>query len=257
MNGLIRFSFPLSARMQGFLQVRDALDYLQRGEASGQPYLWLQACADLRLSLFGEQGRRPGLADVVGLLAGMQENLDTLADEHPRYGEQIMRSCATLERHEKNLRGGIEEVMNILSSDALILAWHNCQKKHDWLGHQEHFPQAVQALWSEKRRRETLQEALHPLAEAVESLHGMLHDYVGWEQRLATAGADHIRMDKDKECGLLVIGLSHDRVQAGLVPGISGNRMAVRLRFQCWPVGEVARQAEEDVRYSLMLVPVA
>jgi len=257
MSQLIRFSFPLSPRMQGFLQVRDALSCLAQSNADGQPYVWLQACADLRISLFGEQGRRPGLADVTGLLSTMQEHLDLLAKEHPRYCEQIMRSCATLERHEKNLRGGLEDAMTILSSDALIHAWLNGLKKHDWLGHQSHLPHALHTLWNNQERRQGLHDALRNLSEAVIGLHGMLHDYVGWEHGLAVDGGDHIRLERDKEYGLFIIGLTAEQVEAGLVPDISGNRMAVRLRFQSWLPGKSATQVEEDVPYQAMMVPVA
>jgi len=257
MSNLIRFSFPLSPRMQGFLQVNDALDCIAQGEADAQPYVWLQACADLRISLFGEQGRRPGLADVTGLLVAMQEQLDSLAAEHPRYCEQIMRSCATLERHEKNLRGGIEEAMSLLASDALIQAWLNGLKKHDWLGHQIHLPHALQTLWANPTRKTQLHDSLEGLRAAVTSLHGMLHDFVGWEHRVAIDAADHIRLDRDKEFGLLIIGLTGEQVEAGLIPDISGNRMAIRLRFQSWLPGKSAMQAEGDVPYQAMVVPVA
>lgn len=257
MTPLIRFSFPLSPRMQGFLQVRDALACLQQAHADNQPYVWLQACADLRISLFAEQGRRPGLAEVSGLLTAMQERLDALAREHPRYREQIMRSCATLQRHEKNLRAGIEPAMNMLSSDALIHAWLNGLKKHDWLGHQSHMPHAAATLWSIRERRDALHDSLTGLNEAVKSLHDMLHDFVGWEHRVAVGGGDHIRMERDKEFGLLIVGLSEAQVLAGLVPDMSGNRMAIRLRFQRWLPGKAAMAAEEDVTYQAMMVPVA
>jgi len=257
MGQIIRFSFPLSPRMQGFLQVRDALACLARGESERQPYVWLQASADLRTSLLAEQGRRPGLSDVMGILASMQEHLETLAAEHPRYSEQIMRSCATLERHEHTLRSGVEEAMTMLSSDALIHAWSNCLKKHDWLGHQCHLPHALETLWNNPERRQRLHDALQGLDEAVSSLHEMLHDYVGWERRVAADGGDHIQMERGKEFGLLIIGLSEEQVHAGVVPDISGNRLAVRLRFQSWLPGQPAVPADQDVPYQLMMVPVA
>ncbi|OIQ04278.1 MAG: hypothetical protein AUK36_00535 [Zetaproteobacteria bacterium CG2_30_59_37] len=257
MSPLIRFSFPLSPRMQGFLQVRDALACLEQANVENQPYVWLQACADLCISLFAEQGRRPGLADVTGLLSSMQVHLDSLAKEHPRYCEQIMRSCATLERHERNLRDGIEPAMAMLSSDALIHAWLNGLKKHDWLGHQSHMPHAVATLWSIKERRQVLHDGLQGLHEAVKSLHDMLHDFVGWEHRVAVGGGDHVRLERDKEFGLLIVGLTHEQVLAGLIPDISGNRMAIRLRFQCWQPGKPAMAAEQDVPYQAMMVPVA
>ena len=257
MTPLIRFSFPLSPSMQGFLRVRDALVCLQQANLDDQPYVWLQACADLRISLFAEQGRRPGLTDVVGLLSRMQEHLDTLANEHPRYCEEILRSCATLEKHEKNLRAGLEHAMNLLSSDALIHAWLNGLKKHDWLGHQSHMPHAVATLWSLRERRDALHDALQGLDAAVMSLHDMLQDFVGWEQRVAAAGADHIKLEREKEFGLLIVGLTREQVLAGLVPDMSGNRMAIRLRFQRWEPGTCAMAAEEEGPFTAVVVLVA
>jgi len=243
--------------MQAFLQLRDALACLEEANADVQPYIWLQACADLHTSLFGEQGRRAGLSDVTALLASMQLHLDALAGEHPQYCEQIMRSCATLERHEKNLRGGVEAAMDLLSSDALIHAWRNGLKKHDWLGHQSHMPHALHTLWANTERRQGLHDALRNLNEAVISLHAMLHDYVGWEQRSATGGTDNIRLDRGRDNGLLIIGLSAEQVGAGLVPDISGNHMLIRLRFQSWLPGKPAAPVVEDVAYQSMLVPIA
>jgi len=257
MSQFIRFSFPLSPRMQSFLQLRDALTCLADANADQQPYVWLQACADLRTSLFGEQGRRAALSDVIGLLDSMQDHLDQLAREHPQYCEQIMHSCATLERHEKNLRGGIDAAKTILANDALISAWTNSLKKHDWLGHRKHMPHALQALWMNSERREAVHDALRNLSEAVASLHGMLHDYVGWESKIAVGGGERFRLDSAKSCGLLIVGLTAAQVEAGLIPDISGNHMAVRLRFQRWQATQASVQVDEDVPYQCMQVPIA
>ncbi len=257
MSQFIRFSFPLSPRMQSFLQLRDGLACLAEANADQQPYVWLQACADLHISLFGEQGRRAALSDVIGLLGCMQDHLDALASEHPQYCEQIMRSCATLEGHEKNLRGGVDEAKNILTSDALISAWMNGLKKHDWLGHRKHMPHALHTLWHNSQRREAVHNALRNLSEAVSSMHGMLHDYVAWESHLAEGGGQRFRLDSSKPCGLLIVGLTPAQVDAGLIPDISGNHMAVRLRFQRWLPTQASVQVDEDVPYQCMQVPIA
>jgi len=257
MSQFIRFSFPLSPRMQSFLQLRDGLTCLTESNADQQAYIWLQACADLRVSLLGEQGRRAALADVIALLDSMQEHLTALADEHPQYSHQIMRSCTTLQQHEKNLRGGIDQAKEILTSDALISAWINSLKKHDWLGHQKHMPHALHALWNNKQRRQGVHDALRNLHEAVTSLHGMLHDYVAWESHTATGGGYRFKLNSEQPCGLLIVGLLSEQVDAGLVPDISGNHLAIRLRFQRWQPAQAAVQVDEDIPFQCMLVPVA
>jgi hypothetical protein len=41
------------------------------------------------------------------------------------------------------------------------------------------------------------------------------------------------------------------------MPDLSGNRIAVRVRFQLWSPGKPICQMEEDVPYHMMLVPFA
>jgi cell division FtsZ-interacting protein ZapD len=54
-----------------------------------------------------------------------------------------------------------------------------------------------------------------------------------------------------------VIGLDQALVEAGITPDISGNRVAVRVRFQQWPPGEAARDVTNTIDYAMMLVPFA
>jgi ribosomal protein L35AE/L33A len=46
-------------------------------------------------------------------------------------------------------------------------------------------------------------------------------------------------------------------VAQGITPDISGNRVAVRIRFQKWPPGKAVQDVTDDVRYAMMLVPFA
>ncbi|GMR00219.1 MAG: hypothetical protein BMS9Abin18_1057 [Zetaproteobacteria bacterium] len=257
MSDLIRFSFPLSPRMQTFLQLRDGLSCLAEAEREGQAYKWLQACADVRISLSGEQGRRPALPEVIGLLAAMQTHLESLAEEHPRFRDKIMDSCETLGKHVQTLRCGMDSASRMLASDALIEVWLNALKKHDWLGHQRNLPQALPLLWQSTERRQHLHEHLQELFEVVMSLHAMLHDYVEWERRLATEGSDQILPDRSTQFGLVIVGLAPEQVEAGIIPDISGNRLAIRIRFQSWLPGHAATPVQTDVPYHAMLVPIA
>ncbi len=257
MSDLIRFSFPLSPRMQTFLQLRDGLCCLAEADRSGNAYQWLQACADVRISLSGEQGRRPALPEVTGLLADMQNHLGDLAKEHPQFSGRILTSCETLARHEQSLREGMDEVQRILASDALIEAWLNALKKHDWLGHRRGLPQMLPVFWENRDRRQYMHDHLRDLFGAVMYLYGLLHDYVAWEKRLATEGSDQIMPDRSKRFGLIIVGMTPEQAGAGIIPDISGNRLAIRLRFQSWLPGQPAVSVQEDVPYCAMLVPIA
>ncbi|MDQ6960047.1 MAG: hypothetical protein Q9M27_03370 [Mariprofundaceae bacterium] len=257
MSNLIRFSFPLSPRMQTFLQLRNGLSCLAKAEREQQAYKWLQACADVRISLSGEQGRRPALPEVIGLLIALREHLETLAEDHPRFHDRIMDSCKTLGRHVQTLRNEQDRALNWLASDALIETWLNALKKHDWLGHQRNLPQALPSLWKNTERRQHLQAHIQGLSEAVMGLYAMLHDYVDWQQRLATEGSDQILPDRSSHFGLIVVGLTPEQVEAGIIPDISGNRLAIRIRFQSWPPGHAAIPIQVDVPYHAMMIPIA
>ncbi|MDQ6957563.1 MAG: hypothetical protein Q9M24_00450 [Mariprofundaceae bacterium] len=257
MTDLIRFSFPLSPRMQTFLQLRDGLSCLAEAEREQQAFKWLQACADVRISLSGEQGRRPALPEVLGLLVSMQTHLKSLAEKHPRFRDKIMGSCEALGQHAQTLRNGMDETLRWLASDALIEAWLNALKKHDWLGHQRNMLQSLPALWQSTDRRNHLHDHLQGLSEAVRCLHAMLHDYVEWQRRLATEGSDQILPDRGTQFGLVIVGLAPKQVKAGVIPDISGNRLTIRIRFQSWLPGQAAMPMQEDVPYHAMLVPIA
>jgi len=244
--------------MQAFLLLRDGLRCMEEAEHSGQSYLWLQACVDVRASLLGEQGRKPALPEILGLFVSVRTHLEKLAGEHPRFRKSIDASCERIDEHAQALRDGLDEACRLLGQDALIGTYLNAQKKQDWLAHKSCLPQSLTTLWSEAiERRQELHEQLTDLASAVYCLDGMLHDYVMWEKRIAREGCDQINPERGIHFGLAVIGLDRKDVCQGIVPDISGNRLAIRLRFQQWLPGLPARQVQEDVAYSMMLVPVA
>lgn len=255
---MIRFSFSLSPRMQAFLMLRDGLRCLKAAEQAGQPYLWLQACVDIRTSLLGEQGRKPALPEILSLFASMREHLEKLAEDHPRFRTSIDASCEDIDTQIQMLRNGPDEASRALGQDALIETYFNALKKQDWLAHKPCLPQSLAALWYESGdRQQQMHEHLTAITAAVHCLDSMLHDYVIWEKRTAGEGHDQIIPERGTHFGLIVIGLDQTDVGRGIIPDISGNRLAIRLRFQQWLPGQPVHQVQEDVPYSMMLVPIA
>ena len=243
--------------MEAFLQLRNGLACLLAAGRERQPLAWLQACADVRLSLTGDHGRRPALPDVMGLLVTMRTHLEQLAEDHPRFRERIMTTCARLARHADTLRREEEGARQWLEEDAWVEAWINSLKKQDWLGHKRGLPPALPALRHGETRHKEIMSRLAGMADAVENLHAMLHDYVDWEKRVAAGGSDQLIPDRGQRFGLVIVGLSEEQVRDGLMPDISGNRLAIRVRFQRWEPGRPAAPVTEDVAYHAMLVPVA
>lgn len=257
MSELVRFSFALSPRTQAFLAVRDALYCLEQARTSGDARSWLHAACDLRASLLGEQGRKSALPEIYGLLESMRTYLLKLAEEHPSYRATIDQACSKLESHTQQLQQGIHDIHEYLTQDALVNVYFNAQKKQDWLGHKHCLPQSLHALWHHADgRTEKLHHSLQPLTRLVLNLDHMLNDFVGWEQRLAVEGSDQITPSRDKQFGLMVVGLPHETVAQGIIPDISGNRLAIRIRFQRWNPGLPAVDVHENQAYALMLVPV-
>ena len=258
MNDLVRFSFALCPRIQAFLQLRDALRCLNDAREKNQAYLWLQAAADLRVSLLGEQVRKTAIPETIGVLVSMQTHLEQLAGEHPRFAADIKRSCALLAQHIEILRPGLATATDFLGKDSLIEEYFNALKKQDWLAHKPGLPQSLSHLWHMDAERPTrLQESLGPLYAAIGDLDKMLHDYVMWEQRMAIGGTDQIIPKRNQNFGLLVIGLAPEALQQGIVPDISGNRLLINLRFQKLRIAAPILDLTIDQPYSMMLVPIA
>ncbi|MFQ5355463.1 MAG: hypothetical protein ACE5DY_03045 [Mariprofundaceae bacterium] len=215
------------------------------------------AAVDVRASLLGEQGRKPALQEVQGLLASVQTYLQDIASEHPRYASAIRRSTTDINMYISHLEQGLGEANRFLAQDSLICAYLNALKKQDWLAHKPCLPQALSTLWmGDIERRQALQEGLKPLHSAVTGLDTMLHNFVDWKWCRADEGNDQIQLDRDASFGLLVIGLDPSVVQTGIVPDISRNRFMAQLRFQHWRPGSSPCSATMSIPYAMMLVPV-
>jgi len=242
--------------MRSFIELRDALACLASARQSGHAISWLHAACDLHDSLLGDQGRKNVIPEITSLLLDMQAYLKKLCAEAPQYQERINRACDSIAAQIQHLQPGLPEATNYLARDALLNAYLNTQKKHDWLGHKLCMQQSVKAIWEKPAlRTEPLHTALTPLCDAVNSLDRMFNDFVCWQQCVATGGTGHITPERGASFGLLVIGLPSEAVSSGIIPDISGNRLAIRLRFQLWNPGQPPQDVSEDQPYAKMLVP--
>lgn len=244
--------------MHAFLELRDALRSLDQASEAGQARDWLHATCDLRASMLGDQGRKSVVPEVISLLISMQTHLNQLAEDIPHYKANIDQTCSSLDAHIRALQIGFPDVGRFLSQDALINAYLNTQKKQDWLGHKLGLPQSLDTLWHGSEYRVSwLNNELKPLKAAVFDLDQMLNDYVQWDERVAVGGSDQIMPERGITHGLLVIGMPAASVENGVIPDVSGNKLAIRLRFQHWISGEPPQEVTEDQSYSMMLIPVA
>lgn len=257
MAELVRFSFPLSARMHAFVELRDGLIALESARQSNQPYAWLQAAADVRASLHGEYGRKQAQPELIALLASMRNYLNGLAEAHPKFQRQLMESCDALLGHTEMLRQGLRGALDFLIEDGLINCYINAVQKQDFLAHRPLLAQTLGEFWRTSTHRDALSERLHELYSAVLHLDAMLNDFVRWQERRAEGGLDQITPERGSDCGMLIVGLDGDTVRRGIVPEFSGNRLAVRLRFLQYLPGESAKDVIEDQVYSLMKVPIS
>jgi len=257
MTETVQFSFALSPRMRAFIELRDALNCLEAACVNQHGATWLHAACDLRASLLGDQGRKSAVPEITALFGDLKLYLQNLCEDAPQYQDKILQSCDQIDRLMSQLQPGIPEACDYLAKDALVNAYLNAQKKHDWLGHKLCMQQSIKAIWSKSDARTLpLHQALAPLCGAVDTLDHMLNDFVGWEQCVANGGNGHITPERGKSFGLLVISLPVDTVAEGIIPDISGNRLAIRLRFQRWPAGQSPCDYTEDIPYAMMLVPI-
>ena len=257
MTEMVNFSFALSPRMRSFIELRDALACLEAARVTQHGASWLHAACDLRASLLGDQGRKNAIPEVIALFTDLQLHLNQLAADAPHYSSSIQIACDKIKAHMTQLQPGLPDACHFLAEDALINAYLNTQKKHDWLGHKLCMQQSIHAIWQQSDPRTLpLHAALKPLIEAVDYLDKMLNDFVQWKQCVATHGTGHITPDRGKSFGLLVISLPADVVARGIMPDISGNRLAIRIRFQLWTPGSPPCDYDGDQPYSMMLVPV-
>ncbi len=256
MSELVRFGFALTPRMRSFMELRDGLRCLERARQCDQPYAWLLAACDVRTSLLGEHGRKQAVPELVGLLASMRVHLTKLVEKHPEYRSKILEACDMIDEYIESMRLGIQDAMNFFCEDALLASYFNALKKQDLLAHKPILSQSLNILWNGSKHKDILSHSLHDLHAAVTHLDIMLNDYVGWEKRVADSGSDQITPERGIDYGLLILGLDSAIVQQGIHPECSGNRLALRIRFQQWEPGVAAHDVDEDLPYHAMLVPI-
>jgi hypothetical protein len=161
-----------------------------------------------------------------------------------------------IEEYITTMRLGVQDAIDFFCEDAMLAAYFNALQKHDLLAHKPTIPQSMGVIWSGSKHKDLLSENLHDLHAAVTHLDIMLNDFVGWEKRDAVEGTGQITPERGVEYGLLIIGLDPALVQQGITPECSGNRLAVRIRFQQWKAGKATCDVEMDFPYFSMMVPV-
>ena len=257
MEKLIRFSFALTPRMQAFIELRNALCCLKKGAQGEDAYGWLIAVQDLNESLFGSTARKPVTPELLGLIQAIQARLMRLTERHVDFKPQILSVCDCLSEYEQTLATHIPAVMDFLSEDALIQAWLNSQKKQDWVAHRLFYPQLLPFFWSSLGVPKELNRRLQEVYAIVTHVDQMLNDFVSWSDQVALGGCDQASpSSKEDRYGLLIVGLERSWVEAGVVPEFSGNRHAVRVRFQKWQMGQCHQPFDQDINYHRMLVPI-
>ncbi len=237
------------------MELRDGLRCLERAR-HGDPYAWLLAACDVRTSLLGEHGRKQAIPELVTLLASMRTHLTQLVENHPEYRQKILEACDMIEEYIESMRSNIHDATEFFCEDALITTYFNALKKQDLLAHKPGLSQNLVAICSASKHRDMLSESLHDLHAAVTHLDIMLNDFVGWEKRHAEFGTDQITPERGVEYGLLIIGLEQGLVQQGINPECSGNRHAIRVRFQQWVAGKPAQDVDHELPYYTMMVPI-
>ncbi|HID36203.1 MAG TPA: hypothetical protein EYP39_02325 [Ghiorsea sp.] len=257
-EALVPIAFPLTPRMQSFIELRDALRVLNQARYQQSPYTWLNAAKEVSDMLLGEGNKKPATPTLLSLFHTMGKHFKSLADKHPDYKDNLVLAVHQLETEAEAIRQALPKTMPFLQSDALLTAYADLVRKQDPLGHKCTLPQTLHMLWNKQSQHcQTLALLLEPITESIESLNKMLHAHVPWEKRTAKAGTDQITLAAQDDIGLLIIGVSQDMLAQGIMPICSGFRSIIRLRFEQWQAGEVAKDVHQDQEYALMMVPIS
>ncbi len=257
-NDLIPVAFPLTPRMQSFVEFRDALRVLIQAMHDQSPYAWLAAEKEVSDMLLGEGNKKPIIPNILSLYHVMGKHFKALANKHPDFKDNLGKAVSGLEEHSENIRTAMPEATSFLQSDAWLTAYSDMIRKQDPIGHKLSQPQIIQTLWHGNGQHATqLYSRLEPMIKAIEHLNQMLHAHVPWENRIAKAGADQITFAAQDDIGLLIVGVPKATVTNGIFPICSGFRSIIRLRFTQWKSGEVAQDVHNDLPYALMMVPIS
>lgn len=255
-NTLTPIAFPLTPRMQSLIELRDTLRILMQAMQSPAPYTWLTAKKEMADMLLGEGNKTPVTPNILSLFHVMGKHFKDLSEKYPDYKPNLLQAVAGLEEHAENIRTSIPPLVDFLQSDVWLTSYNELIRKQDPLGHKYALPQTINLLWSgESQHATALPALLHPVIQAIEHINQMLHAHVPWENRIAQHGADQITFAAQDNIGLLIVGVSSNTINQGILPSCSGFRSTVRLRFTQWKEGKIAQDIHTDQPYSLMLVP--
>jgi cell division FtsZ-interacting protein ZapD len=257
-DNLIPIAFPLSQRMQSFIELRDALRTLTQSMHHQSAYAWLVSAKEVSDMLLGEGNKKPVTPNILSLFHVMAKHFKKLADKHPDFKENLLQAVTGLDEHADHIREALPKATTFLKSDAWLTAYADAMRKQDPIGHKLALPQSIQHIWlGAEQHAQALYQLIEPMVQAIEHLNQMLHAHVPWEHRVAKEGSDQITLHAQDDIGLLIVGVPKEVLAQGILPSCSGFRSIIRLRFTQWKAGEVAQELKSDQAYTLMMVPVS
>ena len=253
---LVPISFPLTSRMQSFIEMRDALRCMRQGMQEHSPYLWLAASKDIQALLIGDERKKPAIPNICSLFSAMQKHLMNLGKKHPDFEEKLSQASRDVAQSADKIRQTTQPSAEFLNTDGWLSAYNDSMRKQDYLTHKLKLAQTMHILWQHSAHASQLLDHLSPMIEAIEHMDQMLHAHVPWERRTAERGHDQIALPAQDDIGLLIIGVPEDALAQGIRPDVSGFRTTVRLRFVRWQPGKPEQDITHNQDYALMAVPV-
>jgi len=257
-NDLVPIAFPLTPRMQSFIELRDALRTLVQAMHDNSPYAWLAAEKEVSDMLLGDGNKKPATPNIISLFHVMSKHFKTLADKHPDFEDNLLKAVQDLDTQAENLKLAIPKAIDFLQSDAWLTAYTDMVRKQDYIGHRAGLPQTIQILWQgEGQHAQKVYALVEPIIHGIEHLNQMLHAHVPWENRMAKEGSDQITLAAQDDIGLLIIGVPQHAISQGITPNCAGFRSIIRLRFLQWKPGETSLDVTHNQPYALMAVPIS
>ncbi len=255
---IVPIAFPISQRMQSFIELRDALRTLNQSMRNQSAYAWLVAAKEISNMLLGEGNKKPVMPNILSLFHTMGKHFKHLADKHPDFKDSLIQAAAGLDEHAENIREALPKASAFLQADAWLTAYADAMRKQDPIGHKLTLPQSIQHLWlGAEQHAQALYQLVEPMEQAIEHLSQMLHAHVPWEHRMAKGGSDQIILHAQDDIGLLIVGVPEEALAQGILPSCSGFRSIIRLRFTRWQAGKPAQELGQDQAYTLMMVPIS
>ena len=255
---IVPIAFPISQRMQSFIELRDALRTLNQSMQNHSAYAWLVAAKEVSDMLLGEGNKKPVTPNILSLFHTMSKHFKGLADKYPDFKDNLLQAAAGLDEYADSIRDALPKASAFLQSDAWLTAYADAMRKQDPIGHKLTLPQSIQHVWlGAEQHAQALYQLVEPIIQALEHLNQMLHAHVPWEHRVAKEGSDQITLHAQDDIGLLIVGVPKEVLAQGILPSCSGFRSIIRLRFTQWQAGKPAQELNQDQAYTLMMVPIS